>query len=74
MKKAKFQLEKFQSDRIETLEADQLKLIVGAKALAAQCSTTGDTDSKSDGCSDSNDIDNDSTPEQPVPREPIIIA
>ena len=57
MKKTKFKIEEFAHAGVQTLGADSLRLIVGASAAVAQCSGSGDTDGKSDDCSNSNDTD-----------------
>jgi hypothetical protein len=57
MKKTKFKIEEFACAGVETLDAGSLKLIVGAYSAAAQCSTSNDTDGKSDDCSGSGDTD-----------------
>lgn len=57
MKKATFSLEKFASSNVKTLESKELNLILGATAVVAQCSNSGDYDSQSSGCSNTNDHD-----------------
>jgi hypothetical protein len=58
MKKPSFKMDLFKEDQVQTLEADQLKLIVGSYSAEAQCSTSNDSDpNKSDDCSASTDAD-----------------
>ena len=65
MRKPSFKMNQFQQGQIQTLAADQLKLVIGSVSAVAQCSTSGDSDpNKSDDCSDSSDSDLD-LPKQP---------
>lgn len=52
-------LQEFSANSFKVLEADDLKLIVGAQAAFNLCSDSGDTDSKSEDCSNHTDTDTD---------------
>jgi len=57
MKKPNFNLEKFNSSNVVTLEAQELSLVIGATKAVGMCSYSGDTDSQSENCSYSSDTD-----------------
>jgi hypothetical protein len=57
MKKPNFNLEKFAESNIQTLESNELSLVIGASAETGLCSNSGDSDSQSENCSLSDDKD-----------------
>lgn len=57
MKKPNFCIEKFADSNIKTLEANELSMVIGASAMLALCSNSGDSDSQSENCSLSDDTD-----------------